>query len=358
MGSKFWKGKRVLITGHTGFKGGWLAMWLNRAGARLAGFALPPSTRPSFFADVRLESRLESHYGDIRNLTAITSVVRGFRPQIVFHMAAQPLVLASYQDPVRTYAVNAMGTVHLLEACRRVEGLRVIVNVTTDKVYANQERSHAYVETDPLGGFDPYSSSKTCSEFITSAYASSFFLSELPSSGRVAVATARSGNVVGGGDWARDRLIPDIVRAFQQGRKVRIRHPDAIRPWQHVLEPLHAYMLLAERLWRAGSRYGGAWNFGPSSRHECTVAQMVRLFAEHWGRGASDWIADRKIYPHETLILRLSSKRATRQLGWQASLGVKATVQLVVDWYRARAEGSPMDAVTLAQIEAFEQHVA
>jgi CDP-glucose 4,6-dehydratase len=270
-------------------------------------------------------------------------------------MAAQPLVLESYRSPVETYGVNVLGTVHLLEACRDAEGLRVIVNVTTDKVYANVESGRAYRETDRLGGFDPYSNSKACSELATSAYVNSFFPPTSYRSHGVAVATARSGNVIGGGDWARDRLVPDIMRAFLVGRKPLIRRPKAIRPWQHLIEPLHGYLLLAEKLWTGGPRFGGAWNFGPPARRVRSVAEVADLLTHLWGRNAPGWASDGAKHPHETRDLRLSPSKAASRLRFRSVLGFEQALRLVVDWYRGRARGRNVVTMSLEQISFFER---
>lgn len=330
-------------------------MWLKKSGVKLGGYGLPPVTRPSLFVEAKVASLMKSTYGDVRNLTALTSAIKRFRPEVVFHMAAQPLVLESYRDPVRTYAVNVMGTVHLLEACRGINGLRAIVNVTTDKVYANRESGRGYTESDRLGGSDPYSNSKACSELVTSAYVQSFFAPDRHDSHGVAVACARSGNVIGGGDWARDRLIPDVMRAFLLGRKVRIRSPDAIRPWQHVLEPLHGYIILAEKLYLSGPKFGGAWNFGPSPRKARSVAQVIERLARFWGTNSPGWISDRQTHPHESHDLRLSSAKSVRLLGTSALLPLDEALRLVAEWYRGRADGHNVVTMTMDQISFFEQ---
>lgn len=355
MDPRFWKGKRVLVTGHTGFKGAWLSLWLGKSGAVVGGYALAPSTRPSLFAEAGLAKRVDSCLGDIRDLPRLKRAIRRFRPQVVFHMAAQPLVLESYRDPVGTYGVNVLGTVNLLEACRDAKGLRAIVNVTTDKVYANAESGRAYRETDRLGGFDPYSTSKACSELVTAAYVDSFFPPGAHRSHGVAVATARSGNVIGGGDWARDRLVPDIIRAFLAGRRPLIRRPKAIRPWQHVLEPLHGYLRLAERLWAGGAKFVGAWNFGPPARRVHSVAEVADVLARVWGDGAPGWVSDGGRYPHEARDLRLSPSKAAARLGFRQVLGFEQGLRLVVDWYRGRALGRNVVTMSLEQISFFER---
>jgi len=286
MHSDFWRGKRVFLTGHTGFKGSWLSLWLQSLGAELYGFALSPPTFPSLFEEARIADGMTSIKGDIRDLDFFIQAMRDAKPEIVIHMAAQPLVRYSYQNPIETYATNVMGTIHMLEAVRATPTVRAVVNITTDKCYENKEWVWGYREDDPMGGYDPYSSSKGCAELVTAAYRSSFFNPESYEKHGVALATVRAGNVIGGGDWAQDRLIPDTLAAFERGEPVCIRNPQAIRPWQHVLEPLRGYLLLAEKLFHAGSAYAEGWNFGPAD-HDCRpVDWIVALLAEEWGKGA------------------------------------------------------------------------
>jgi CDP-glucose 4,6-dehydratase len=287
MKPSFWRGKRVFLTGHTGFKGSWLALWLKSLGAEVTGFALPPPTQPNLFEEAEVEDGLNSIIGDIRDFGTLQKSVHLASPEIVFHMAAQPLVRISYKYPIETYATNVMGTVHLLEAVRHTDSVKAIVNITTDKCYDNREWVWGYRENEPMGGFDPYSNSKGCAELASSAYRSSFFSKENYSQHGVALATVRAGNVIGGGDWALDRLIPDILAAFEQGEDVLIRNPHAIRPWQHVLEPLRGYLMLVERLIEDGPEYAEGWNFGPNDEDVQTVEQIVRRMAELWGGGRS-----------------------------------------------------------------------
>jgi len=353
MNRSFWRGKRVLVTGHTGFKGSWLVAWLNSLSADVAGFALPPATKPSLFSQLGLAKEIEHRAGDVRSFKSILKVVRDFRPQIVFHLAAQPLVRNSYEQPVTTYETNVMGTINLFEGIRQSRGVRVVVNVTTDKVYANDERGRAFNESAPLGGRDPYSSSKACSEFVTQAYRDSFFGGAKRLLEVTRVATARSGNVIGGGDWSKDRLIPDLVRAFTAGRTAMVRYPDAVRPWQHVLEAIHGYLVLAESLWPEKSLTAGAWNFGPPARLSKTVAVLADSFSHAWGDD-SRWLIDKRSHPEEAGLLVLDSRQAHRQLGWSCQLSFRETVLWTADWYKRRENGESVTAITTSQLVAYE----
>ena len=312
MNPKFWAGKRVFVTGHTGFKGAWLALWLTSLGARVAGYALRPTTAPSLWQLVEEKAGISSTIADIRDLAALLKAVESFQPEIVLHLAAQSLVRPSYEDPVGTYATNVMGTVHVLEAVRRARGVRAVVNVTSDKCYENLETGQAYRESDPMGGRDPYSSSKGCAELVTAAYRASFY------GGGPALASARAGNVIGGGDWAADRIVPDTVRAVVAGEAVKVRNPRAIRPWQHVLEPLAGYLQLAERLCEAPGEYAEGWNFGPNDEDAVPVETIVSTVTRLWGPPAR-WEADRKEHPHEAHFLKLDSSKARKRLGLAAA---------------------------------------
>jgi CDP-glucose 4,6-dehydratase len=353
MNPGFWKGKRVLVTGHTGFKGGWLTLWLQSLGAQVTGFALDPPTDPSLFvlADVA-RGMASSHLGDVRDLERIKDAVAQARPEIIFHMAAQALVRLSYDQPEATYATNVMGTVHLLEAVRAVPGVRAVVNITTDKCYENREWVWGYREDEPMGGFDPYSNSKGCMELVTAAYRNSFFNPGSYGQHGVALATVRAGNVIGGGDWAKDRLIPDMMRAFLKGEQVVIRNPAAIRPWQHVLEPLGGYLLLAERLFEQGPRFAESWNFGPNEDDTRPVVWIVEHLAGLWGEGAG-WRLDPGRHPHEATFLRLDCLKAKTRLGWRPRWDLPAALGRIVEWYRACAAGQDLRAVTLDQIAQF-----
>lgn len=304
MNPAFWPGRRVLVTGHTGFKGGWLSLWLQQLGAAVTGYALAPPSRPSLFETARVGESMDSTVGDVRDFDTLQATVAKYRPEIVFHLAAQPLVVPSYQQPVETYATNIMGTVHLLEAVRQVGGVRVVVNVTSDKCYANREWLWGYRENEPMGGEDPYSSSKGCAELVTAAYRASFFPPADYARHGLALASARAGNVIGGGDWAAHRLIPDMIRAFQASRPTSIRCPEAVRPWQHVLEPLSGYLTLAEHLWIEGPALAEGWNFGPREHDARPVRWLVDRLAELWSDDAS-WEPDGEPHPHEAHYLKL-----------------------------------------------------
>jgi CDP-glucose 4,6-dehydratase len=350
----FWKGKRVLVTGHTGFKGSWLCLWLQRLGAEIVGYALEPPSQPNLFEIARVAEGMSSLTGDIRDLNHLTAAMRDYRPQIVIHMAAQALVRPSYQQPVETYSTNIMGTVNVLEAVRHVGGVKVIVIVTSDKCYENKEWVWGYRESEPMGGHDPYSSSKGCAELITSAYLRSFFSKSDYARHGVALASARAGNVIGGGDWAQDRLIPDVMRAFLASRPVRIRYPQAVRPWQHVLEPLAGYLTLCQKLWEGGPAYAEAWNFGPHDQDARPVAQIVDRLSELWGDEAV-WEPNGNPQPHEAHHLRLDCSKAIACLGWRSRWGLEKALETTVDWYRAYQEDREMRDFTLSQIAAYER---
>ena len=344
-----WRGRRVLVTGHTGFKGGWLCLWLSRLGAEVTGFALAPPPGPSLFAGVDVADGMRSIIGDLRDPEAIASAVRESQPEVVIHLAAQALVRASYQDPAGTYATNVMGTVHLFEAIRAVDSVRSVVVATTDKVYENVEWHWPYRETDRLGGRDPYASSKACAELVVSAYRASFLSDQ-----GVRVATARAGNVIGGGDWAEDRLIPDLMRGARGGESIAIRSPASIRPWQHVLDPLAGYLLLASRLLAGdGDGFTEGWNFGPPSADARSVGWVVESLARRW-EDVSWWHDDRGGQPHEATILTLDSSQASARLGWRPLLPLETALDWVSDWYRADAVDAGLRALTLAQISSFE----
>lgn len=349
-----WQGRRVFLTGHTGFKGGWLAHWLSARGALVRGYALDPAGEQNFFSAASVGAILDDVRGDIRDCAKVESAMREFRPEVVFHLAAQPLVRYSYVDPLGTYATNAMGTAHVLEAVRKTPSVRAVVCVTTDKCYQNREWVWPYRETDPLGGYDPYSSSKACAEMIAAAYRSSFFPVERFAEHRVALATARAGNVIGGGDWSEDRLIPDLIRGFQAGKPVLIRHPKAIRPWQHVLESLSGYLLLAEQLLAGRVQFASAFNFGPGDGDAWPVERIATKLAAMWGDGAS-WVCDSGQHVHEANFLRLDSSKARAELGWQPRLGTETALEWTMSWYRAWREGAEMRQRTAEQIAEYEE---
>ena len=348
MDPRFWAGRRVFVTGHTGFKGSWLSIWLERLGAQVHGYALDPPTEPSLFEQARIEPRLAGHMiADVRDLDDLERAMAQAQPDIVFHLAAQPLVRRSYAEPVETFATNVMGTVNLLEAARRIGTVSALVNVTTDKCYDNQEREAGYREDEPLGGRDPYSSSKACSELVTTAWRASFH-----AEGRPWIATGRAGNVIGGGDWAEDRLLPDIFRALDSGEALVIRRPDSTRPWQHVLEPLSGYLMLAERLVADGQRFATAWNFGPDDAD----ARPVRWIVEHLRTLCPDldWRLDEQPDVHEAGFLKLDSRRARTELGWRPRWGLPVALEKSVEWHSAWRSGENVHAACLRQIADYE----
>lgn len=349
----FWGSKRVFVTGHTGFKGSWLSLWLQSMGAQVIGYSLAPPTNPSLFDIAKVAQGMTSVIGDIRDLAKLQAVFAEYRPEIVIHMAAQPLVRYSYQNPVDTYSTNVMGTVHLLEAVRNSPGVKAVVNITTDKCYENREWAWGYRENEPMGGFDPYSNSKGCAELVNAAYRSSFFNADTYAQHGVATATVRAGNVIGGGDWAQDRLIPDILTAFEQGRKVDIRNPNAIRPWQHVMEPLRGYLTLAEQLFEHGPNFGEGWNFGPNDEDAKSVGWIVEEMAALWGADAK-WQVDTGEHPHEAHYLKLDISKARSRLNWHPALHLKDALALIVEWSKERAAGANMRQLTLSQLQAYQ----
>ncbi|MFT0171972.1 CDP-glucose 4,6-dehydratase [Paraburkholderia mimosarum] len=348
----FWRDKKVFVTGHTGFKGSWLCLWLQRLGAQVSGYALAAPTTPSLFEVAHVARGMRSTIGDVRDAAALTTAMRDTAPEIVIHMAAQPLVRQSYADPVETYSTNVMGTVHLLEAVRKTPTVRAVVNVTSDKCYENREWVWGYREDEQMGGYDPYSSSKGCSELVTAAYRNSFFSASNDGSPRVALASARAGNVIGGGDWACDRLIPDILRALDAGESVAIRNPRSVRPWQHVLEPLSGYLQLAQRLYEHGDQYTGAWNFGPRDDDARPVQWILERFIERWGAGAR-WHSDNETHPHEAHHLRLDCSKAAAYLDWRPRWDLGTALDAIIAWQRAYLAGNDMQAVTFGQIDQF-----
>jgi CDP-glucose 4,6-dehydratase len=343
----FWRGKRVFLTGHTGFKGSWLSLWLQSMGAQVTGFALQPPTTPSLFDEAQVAEGMTSIIGDIRDYQAVLTAMQDCRPEIVLHLAAQPLVRYSYQAPVETYATNVMGTVHVLEAARQVGGVRAIVNVTTDKCYENREWVWGYREDEPMGGYDPYSNSKGCSELVTSAYRRSFF----QNSG-IALGSARAGNVIGGGDWAQDRLVPDILRAFERDAPVVIRNPASTRPWQHVLEPLCGYLMLAEQLFAEGQAWAEGWNFGPHEEDARPVQWIVERMVGAWGQGAT-WQLDGGTHPHEAHYLKLDISKVRSRLGWHPRWDLATALAHITGWHRAWLAGEAPRALCLKQIDQY-----
>jgi CDP-glucose 4,6-dehydratase len=345
---EFWRGKRVFLTGHTGFKGSWLALWLQKLGADVTGYALEPPTDPSLFTLANITSCLQDIRGDVCNPENLQNAMARAKPEIVFHLAAQSLVRRSYQEPVETYATNVMGTVHLLEAVRHTGSVRAVLIVTSDKCYENREWLWGYREIEPMGGFDPYSSSKGCAELVTSAYRNSYF-----GNTETAVASARAGNVIGGGDWATDRLLPDMMRTALAGHTLMLRNPGAIRPWQHVLEPLSGYLILAERLCLEGQAFAEGWNFGPSDEDAKPVDWIASELASLWE--AVQWENDGASHPHEAQHLKLDCSKAHERLGWAPLLPLGQALSWTVDWYKTYARGSDVRQLSTEQIENYSE---
>ena len=341
-----WRGRRVFLTGHTGFKGGWTSLALSALGAKVSGFALAPVHARGIFTAAGIERDIDHHFGDIRDFPTLAAAMAEAQPEIVIHMAAQSLVRLSYEQPLETYATNLIGTVNLLEAVRHMPTVRAVVVVTSDKCYADSGDTRSHRETDRLGGDDPYSSSKACAEIATAAYRASFFRTE----GAAAIATVRAGNVIGGGDWAPDRLVPDAMRAFAAGRDVLIRNPRAIRPWQHVLDPVIGYLALAQRLATNGPDFASGWNFGPGAAGELSVAELMDRLVAAWGPGAG-WRLDEAPHPPEAAVLKLDCTRAAALLGWRPLLDIDRAIALTAEWYRGFAAGADIRALTLRQIE-------
>ena len=343
---EFWRGKRVFLTGHTGFKGSWLALWLSSLGAQVKGYALNPPTSPSLFNELKVDRMIDSQIGDIRDQDILYKSMVEFNPDILIHMAAQPLVRYSYDAPIETYEVNVIGTAKVLEVARSCPNLKAIVNITTDKCYENDERIEGYKENDPMGGHDPYSSSKGCAELVASAYRRSFLQEQ-----GIGLASVRAGNVIGGGDWANDRLIPDILRSFEKDKPVVIRNPNAIRPWQHVLEPLSGYLVLAQKLFYNQERYSGAWNFGPNDKDVKPVDWILNKMTLKWPN--SSWVLDKNSNPHEASFLKLDISKAESELGWKPVWELSYTLEKIIAWHRSWLNQENMQAVCLAEIEEY-----
>ena len=340
----FWHSKKVLVTGHTGFKGSWLSLWLQTMGADLCGIALPPPTEPSLFAQAKVADGMRHQLADVRDFEKIEKIFQSFQPDIVLHLAAQPLVRESYKAPIETYSTNVMGTVHVLEASRRTKSVRAVINVTTDKCYENREWVWGYRENEPIGGHDPYSSSKGCSELVSAAYRKSFF-----EDAEIQVATARAGNVIGGGDWARDRLIPDIIKSIQENIPTKIRNPNAIRPWQHVLEPLSGYLLLAEGLYNKKDGMSGAWNFGPRDEDAQNVQWVANELSKKMGQSPI-FLPDPKNHPHEANFLKLDISKAKNKLGWEPRWSLNTALDSIVDWNRSLNQKEDIRKKSVSQI--------
>lgn len=351
----FWKNKRVFLTGHTGFKGSWLSIWLSSLGAKVTGYSLAPNTLPNLFEVANVVQGLEkSNIGDIRDLAALQKAMRDAKPDMVVHMAAQPLVRYSYTNPVDTYATNVMGTVHVLESIRQLDCVRATVIVTTDKCYENKEWVWGYRENESMGGYDPYSNSKGCAELVTSAYRQSYFAPEKYSVHQHAIASARAGNVIGGGDWSVDRLIPDAIKAFEANKPLVIRNPLATRPWQHVLEPLSGYLVLAQGLYEKGTQYSGAWNFGPIDEDTRTVKEVIQLLINHWHIKAN-WSQDTSEQPHEANLLKLDCSKARHSLGWIPKWRLETAIEKITSWQQAYRLGSDMNLFCMQQIESYQK---
>lgn len=348
----FWKGKKVLVTGHTGFKGGWLSLWLQYMGAEVIGISLEPPTTKNFYKQANIAEGMESLRADIRDLDRIKEIFQHYQPEIIFHLAAQPLVRYSYNNPVETYQTNVMGTLNILEAIRSIKSVRSAVMITTDKCYENKEWDWGYRENEPMGGHDPYSSSKGCAELLIASYRDSYFYDEACNEYKTAIASVRAGNVIGGGDWAEDRLIPDIIRAIESNTIVHIRNPNAIRPWQHVLEPIDGYIELAEKLYVSSDKYAEAWNFGPREDDAKPVQWIVEKMTKLWGENAK-WVVDNGEHPHEANYLRLDCSKAHTKLNWWPKWSLETALEKIINWHKKEQEGVDMKLFTLEQIKDY-----
>ncbi len=349
----FWQNKRVFVTGHTGFKGSWLSLWLQHMGAKVKGYSLTPPTEPNLFQVANVAEGMASEIGDIRDDQQLLKSISTFKPEIVFHLAAQPLVRLSYSEPVETYSTNVMGTVYILEAVRQVGGVKALINITSDKCYDNKEWVWGYREHEAMGGYDPYSNSKGCAELVTASYRNSFFNPAKYAQHGTAVATVRAGNVIGGGDWALDRIVPDILRAFTASKLLVIRNPTAIRPWQHVLEPLSGYLLLAEKLYDAEGKYAESWNFGPNESDATSVQNIVEKIKLLWGERSGGQLLDETKHPHEAHYLKLDCSKAKMQLGWWPRWSLDTTLDYIVKWHQAWLSGEKMRHYTINEINDY-----
>ena len=354
MNSEFWNKKTVLVTGHTGFKGSWLSLWLQKLNADVIGFAKSIPTNPSHYELADVESGMTSIIGDVCDYEKIEDTIKEFKPEIVIHMAAQAILRESYSNPVETYSTNVMGTVNLLESIRKVGNVKVILNVTTDKCYEPNNSSNGHIETDKLGGYDPYSNSKACSELVTASYRNSFFNQKENQKLNVSLATCRAGNVIGGGDWGKDRLIPDIIRGILKKETIKIRNPNSTRPWQHVLDPLNGYLTLAERLWSSGFEFSEGWNFGPQEDDEKSVKWIVEKLTEQWSKDIR-WDVDNGVNPHEENHLRLDCSKANSRLGWMPKLNLEKGLEWTIQWYKQYEQNKDMREITERQIEEFQK---
>lgn len=352
MNSNFWKDKKILLTGHTGFKGSWMSLWLQEVGAKVTGYSDTIPTNPSLFEVAEVEKGMNSIIGNVKDLDKLKNVISDYEPEIVIHMAAQSLVQGSYENPVETYSTNVMGTVNLLEAVRKSEKTKVVINVTSDKCYEEIGLERGFKETDPIGGHDPYSSSKGCSELITSAFRKSFF--ENKNSQKISLASVRAGNVIGGGDWAENRLVPDIMKGILKNESIKIRNPNFVRHWQHVLDPLNGYMILAEKLWNNEENYSESWNFGPIDNNAKPVSWMLDKFNEYWENGIN-WQQDTNKFNHENNFLKLDSTKSKTRLGWISKIDLELAIKLIVDWYLEFKNESNMNKITKKQIQFFSK---
>jgi CDP-glucose 4,6-dehydratase len=352
--SNFWKNKKVLLTGHTGFKGSWLSIWLKKLEVELIGFSKDIPTKPSLFELAKVSEDMVSIMGDIRNFSIIQKIIQEHQPDIIIHMAAQSLVRKSYEDPLETFSTNIMGTVNVLESIKISEKTRVMINVTSDKCYKNSGTKEKFSESSPMGGYDPYSNSKACSELVTSSYRDSFFNPKEYQKHGMSVATCRAGNVIGGGDWSKDRLIPDIMRGIINNEIIKIRNPNAIRPWQHVLDPLNGYLTLAEKMWSAGNEFSEAWNFGPTEEGEKSVKWITEKLTKQWLNHIK-WDIDNDINPHEENSLRLNCMKANSRLSWRSKLNLEQGLDWVLEWYKQYKENNDMKKITEQQIEEFQK---
>ncbi len=352
MNPNFWKDKKILLTGHTGFKGSWMSLWLQEVGAKVTGYSDAIPTNPSLFEVAEVGKGMNSIIGNVKDLEKLKNVISDYEPEIVIHMAAQSLVQGSYENPVETYSTNVMGTVNLLEAVRKSEKTKVVINVTSDKCYEEIELERGFKETDPIGGHDPYSSSKGCSELITSAFRKSFF--ENKNSQKISLASVRAGNVIGGGDWAENRLVPDIMKGILKNESIKIRNPSFIRHWQHVLDPLNGYMILAEKLWNNEENYSESWNFGPIDNNAKPVSWMLDKFNEYWENGIN-WQQDTNEFNHENNFLKLDSTKSKTRLGWISKIDLELAIKLIVDWYLEFKNESNMNKITKKQIQFFSK---
>ena len=350
MNPDFWKQKKVLITGHTGFKGSWMSIWLQELGATVTGYSNSIPTEPSLFKIANVEEGMQSIIADVRDLNKLKEIISNFEPEIVLHLAAQSLVQDSYNEPLETFSTNIMGTVNLFEAVKTCQSVKVVINVTSDKCYEENEQSRGFKETDPLGGYDPYSSSKGCSELVTTAYRNSFFNKNKKSN--IVLASVRAGNVIGGGDWAKDRLIPDIMKGILKNETIKIRNPNFIRHWQHVLDPLNGYMILAEKLWEEGEEFAESWNFGPIEDNAKPVSWILEKFNEYWNKGI-EWKIDNNEYNHENKFLKLDSSKSNTKLGWNSKIKLEVAIKLIVEWYTKFKNGENMREVSKEQIRYF-----